>query len=133
GRVGLRAVFVLTRLFSAAAAAAPGGQGKGKGHPQPPPPPPPPPPPTLTLTLNPQSPITAPDNLPKGTVLSVATAAWSNGQAFTGTITLTDDDGGTFALTGTGASRAIILSPLGPGFIGDAGTSQKATITASQN
>jgi hypothetical protein len=100
-----------------------------------PPPPPPPPPPTLTLTFNPQMP-SLPDNSALGTVVATATAAWSDGSSFTGTLMFGSpyaDDGGTFALSCQQCAMAqIIVNPIGLGLMGDGGTTQNITIVATQ-
>jgi hypothetical protein len=87
-------------------------------------------PPTLTLTFNPQMPsISA--TVPPGTVVATVTAAWSDGSAFTGTLSFGApyyDDGGTFALSGNN----LIVSPLGLGLNGDGGTVQNITVVATQ-
>ena len=94
----------------------------------------PPPPPTLTLTINSPS-TTRPNTTPVGTTIAIVTAAWSDGSTFTGTLGFVQpylDDGGTFALSCTQCPTAsLLLSPLGPGFGGDAGTTQYATVGAS--
>jgi hypothetical protein len=90
----------------------------------------PPPPPTLTLTFSPPDP-SLPDSSPNGTVVSIVTAAWSDGSRFTGTLGFDApyyDDGGTFALSG----NQVIVSPTGLGLLGDVGTIQRVTIVATQ-
>ena len=81
--------------------------------------------PTLMLSFNPPNPsISA--TAPTGTVVTTITAAWSNGNPFTGTITLANSDNGTFALSGnkliTAGTRVSAYS----------GTVQNVTITATQ-
>jgi len=76
------------------------------------------------------------DTAPAGTVVATATAAWSDGSAFTGTLgfggTYTDD-GGTFALSCTSCATAnILVSPIGMGLVGDGGTVQNITVVATQ-
>jgi hypothetical protein len=99
------------------------------------PPPPPPPPPTLTLTFAPQMP-SIPSSTPLGTVVATATAAWSDGSAFTGTLMFGapyGDDGGTFALNCMQCATAnIVVNPAGLGVAGDSGTVQYLTIAATQ-
>jgi len=72
-----------------------------------------------------------PETTPLGTVVAVATAKWSDGSQFTGTISFTGpnyDDGGTFALSG----NKLIINPAGLGVKGDGGTVQRVNIIASQ-
>jgi hypothetical protein len=99
------------------------------------PPPPTAPPPTLTLTFNPQMP-SIPASTPLGAVVATATAAWSNGAPFTGTLTFGApyaDDGGTFALSCTQCATAnIVVNPVGLGVTGDGGSTQNITVTATQ-
>lgn len=86
--------------------------------------------PSLTLTITPPSPL-IPDTSPIGTVVATVTAAWSDGSQFTGTIGFVGpyyDDGGTFALSG----NQLIVSPMGMGVNGDAGTVQDVSIEATQ-
>jgi hypothetical protein len=98
-------------------------------------PPPPPPPPTLTLTFNPLMP-SIPSDTPLGTVVATATAAWSDGSAFTGTLMFAApyaDDGGTFVLSCTQCATAnIVVNPAGLGVMGDGGTVQNITVSATQ-
>jgi len=95
----------------------------------------PPPPPTLTLTVMPMPPNIS-SSSPLGTVVASATAAWSNGAPFTGTIGFVspnENDGGTFALSCTRCTTAnLIISPLGMGVSGDGGTVQHVTLEANQ-
>lgn len=67
---------------------------------------------------------------------ATATAAWSDGPAFTGTLMFGApyaDDGGTFALSCTQCATAnIVVSPAGLGLNGDGGTVQNITIVATQ-
>src|SRR6516164_6364728 len=85
---------------------------------------------TLTLTFNPQMP-SIPENTPLGTVVATATAAWSDGSPFTGTIMFTppySDDGGTFALSCMRCTTAnIVINPVGLGVMGDGGSVQYVT------
>jgi hypothetical protein len=93
------------------------------------------PPATLTLTFSPQMP-SIPDNTPPGTVVATATAAWSDGSPFTGTIMFGSpygDDGGTFALSCVQCAAAnIVINPAGLGVMGDGGSVQSITIVATQ-
>jgi hypothetical protein len=101
-------------------------------QPPPPPPPPPPPTPTLTLTFAPQMP-SIPASTPLGAVVATATAAWSDGSAFTGTLMFAADDGGTFALSCMQCATAnIVVNPAGLGVAGDGGTVQNVTVVAAQ-
>ena len=90
---------------------------------------------TLTLTFNPQMP-SIPENTPLGTVVATATAAWSDGSPFTGTIMFTppySDDGGTFALSCMRCTTAnIVINPVGLGVMGDGGSVQYVTVIATQ-
>ena len=90
---------------------------------------------TLTLTFSPQMP-SIPDNTPRGTVVATATAAWSDGSPFTGTIMFGSpyaDDGGTFALSCVQcATASIVINPSGLGIMGDGGSVQSVTIVATQ-
>jgi hypothetical protein len=89
-----------------------------------------PPPPALTLTISPLSPTISAD-APLATYVATATAAWSDGSPFTGTIQFTApyyDDGGTFALSGNN----LIISPLGLGVNGDGNTTQHVSLIAVQ-
>lgn len=88
-----------------------------------------PPPRTLTITFTPPNP-SIPDTSPLGTFVARVTAAWSNGDPFTGTLAFAApyfDDGGTFALSGD----QLIVSPTGMGVSGDGGTIQRVSIEAS--
>jgi hypothetical protein len=96
---------------------------------------PPPPPPTLTLSFAPQMP-SIPADTSLGAVVATATAAWSDGSPFTGTLMFGGtfaDDGGTFGLSCMQCATAnIVVSPLGPGLGNDGGTVQTITVTATQ-
>lgn len=77
-----------------------------------------------------------PPDTPVGSTVATATAAWSNGAAFTGTLMFAapyTDDGGIFALSCTTCSTAnIVISPSGPGLSSDAGSVQQITVAATQ-
>jgi hypothetical protein len=124
----LRCLIVALALTYCGLAAA---QHTKRGHHNPPPPPAP----TLTLTFAPQMP-SIPAAAPPGTVVAIATAAWSDGSAFTGTLMFAApyaDDGGTFALSCVSCATAnIIVNPLGLGVSGDGGTVQTVTVSATQ-
>jgi hypothetical protein len=84
------------------------------------------------LTFAPQTPST-PADAPLGTLVASVTAAWSDGSTFTGNLALTNDDGGTFALSCTQcATGNIIVNPLGMGLSADGGTTQIVTVSATQ-
>ena len=77
---------------------------------------------------------TVQDTLPLGTVVATATAAWSDGSPFTGTLAFGPpyaDDGGTFALSCQSCATANIVVT-GLGLVGDGGTVQQITIVATQ-
>ena len=77
---------------------------------------------------------TVQDTLPLGTVVATATAAWSDGSPFTGTLAFVPpyaDDGGTFALSCQSCATANIVVT-GLGLVGDGGTVQQITIVATQ-
>jgi hypothetical protein len=85
----------------------------------------------LTVTVTPQSPSIR-STSPAGTSVATVTAAWSNGAPFTGTLSFGApyvDAGGTFALANV---NQVIVSPLGLGVSGDAGTTQWVTVVANQ-
>jgi hypothetical protein len=87
-------------------------------------------PPTLSLSFSPSSPSVA-YNAPGGTVVTTATASWSDGSPFTGTYSFSQpysNDGGVFALNG----NQIIVNPNGPGLSADANTTQNITVIATQ-
>ena len=90
---------------------------------------------TLTLTFSPQMP-SIPQDAPLGTVVATATAAWSDGSPFTGTIMFGSpyaDDGGTFALSCMRCATAnIVINPLGLGVTGDGSSVQLVTVVATQ-
>ena len=93
------------------------------------------PPPRLTLSFDPPGPNIS-DFATPGTVVATATAAWSNGEPFTGTLMFGQpygDDGGSFALSCNRCATAkILIDPAGLGLQGDGGTVQNVTIVASQ-
>jgi hypothetical protein len=74
-----------------------------------------------------------PASTPLGTTVATVTAAWSDSSAFTGTLTLPADDGGTFALSCAQCATAnIVVNPMGLGVAGDGGTVQSITVAATQ-
>ena len=126
----LTAAIVVSAVLSLLAAPTWAESSHGHHHMQPPSPSP-----TLTLTFNPQMPSVQ-DTVPLGTVIATVTAAWSNGNPFTGTLMFGSpytDDGGTFALSCQSCATAnIVVSPTGLGLMSDGGTVQNITVVASQ-
>jgi hypothetical protein len=83
----------------------------------------------LTLSVNPANPTIA-SSAPAGTVVSTITANWSDGSAFTGTLSFAppySNDQGTFAISGNN----LIINPAGRGVSNDANTVQNVTIVAT--
>jgi hypothetical protein len=82
---------------------------------------------TLSVTVTPANPIIL-ANSPIGTVVATITAAWSDGNPFTGTLTFTtpyNNDNNLFALSGNNLILNASVS-------GDVGTAQQVTVQASQ-
>jgi hypothetical protein len=95
----------------------------------PPPAPPPPPPPVLSLAFEPPNP-TIPSTTPLGAPVATIIATWSNGQPFTGTITIANSTpAGVFAISN---SNSLIISSSGPGVSAAGGTVEQVTINATQ-
>jgi len=83
--------------------------------------------PYIVLTVAPTAP-TIPADTPLGTVVALLSAVWSNGAPFTGTYVLTNDVGGTYAISG----NTIIINPVGPGVSSAGGTLQNVVVIAVQ-
>ena len=86
--------------------------------------------PSLVLTFNPPSP-SVPSNAPAGTAIATINAVWSDGTAFSGTLSFGppySNDNATFAVSG----NQLIVNPVGPGLSADGGTTQNVTIVATQ-
>jgi hypothetical protein len=95
----------------------------------PPPPPPPPAPPVLSLTFEPPNP-SIPSTTPLGAPVATIIATWSNGQPFTGTISIANSTpAGVFAISN---NNSLIIDPLGPGVSAAGGTVEQVTIVATQ-
>jgi Domain of unknown function (DUF4082) len=89
----------------------------------------PPPAPILSLSFEPPSPL-IPNTTPKGATVATVIASWSNGQPFTGTISIANSNPtGVFAISN---NNSLIIDPLGPGVSGAGGTVEQLTIAATQ-
>jgi hypothetical protein len=85
---------------------------------------------SLALNFSPLNP-SIPANAAKGSVVATVTPSWSDGSAFTGTLSFAQpysNDSGVFALSGNN----LIINPSGPGLTADANTVQDVTIVATQ-
>jgi hypothetical protein len=74
-------------------------------------------------------------DVPPGTTVATATAAWSDGSAFTGTLMFAApyaDDGGAFALSCMQCATANIVVGLAGLGAADGGTVQNVTVAAAQ-
>jgi hypothetical protein len=97
--------------------------------PPPPTPPPPAPPPVLSLTFEPPNP-SIPNTTPLGATVATVIATWSNGQPFTGTISVTNSTpAGVFTIIN---NNSLIISPSGPGVSAAGGTVEQVTVVATQ-
>ena len=83
--------------------------------------------PTLMMSFSPASPSIQ-NTSPGGTVVATVNVTWSNGNQFTGKLSLASNDGGVFALSG----NQVIVNPSGSGVSGDGGTTQTITVQAVQ-
>jgi Domain of unknown function (DUF4082) len=84
--------------------------------------------PVLSLTFDPPNP-SIPDTTPKGATVATILPTWSDGQPFTGTISIGDSDpAGVFAISG----NSLIIDPQGPGVGAAGGTVEQVTIVATQ-
>jgi Domain of unknown function (DUF4082) len=85
--------------------------------------------PVLSLSFEPPSP-SIPNTTPKGATVATVIASWSNGQPFTGTISIANSNPtGVFAIND---SNSLIIDPSGPGVSGAGGTVEQLTIAATQ-
>jgi hypothetical protein len=85
---------------------------------------------TLVLNFDPPNP-SVPANAPMGSMVATVVPSWSDGSAFTGTLSFAppySNDQGRFALSGT----KLIINPSGPGLTASANTVQNVTIVATQ-
>ncbi len=85
---------------------------------------------TLALNFDPANP-SLPANAAMGSVVATVVASWSDGSAFTGTLSFAppySNDQGRFALSG----NKLIVNPSGPGLSTNANTVQNVTIVATQ-
>jgi hypothetical protein len=97
--------------------------------PPPPDPPPPAPPPVLSLTFEPPNP-SIPSTTPLGAPVATIIATWSNGQPFTGMISIANSTpAGVFAISN---NNSLIISSSGPGVSAAGGTVEQVTIVATQ-
>jgi Domain of unknown function (DUF4082) len=86
--------------------------------------------PSLVLNINPAAPSIS-STAPLGSVVATINPTWSNGSAFTGTLSFAQpysNDNGIFAISGNN----LIVNPSGPGLSADANTVQNVTIVATQ-
>lgn len=86
--------------------------------------------PSLILNFNPASPSIS-STAPLGSVVATINPTWSDGSAFTGTLSFAQpysNDNGTFSISGNN----LIVNPSGPGLSADANTGQNVTIVATQ-
>jgi hypothetical protein len=85
-------------------------------------------PPVLSLSFEPPNP-SIPNTTPKGATVATILPIWSNGQPFTGTISIGNSNpAGVFAISG----NSLIVSPSGPGVGAAGGTVEQVTIVAMQ-
>jgi hypothetical protein len=106
------------------------------------PPAPPPPPPTAAVPVIVVTPISPqiPDTTPKGAIVATFRVTMSDGSSsFLGTVALTNDGGGVFALSPLtrnpdgSATGQILVSPSGPGVGPNSGTiTDHITLVAAQ-
>ena len=83
--------------------------------------------PTLMMSFSPAAPSIQ-NSTPGGTVVATVNVTWSNGNPFTGKLSLVSNDGGVFMLSG----NQIMVNPSGPGVSADGGTTQNITVQAVQ-
>jgi hypothetical protein len=86
--------------------------------------------PYLTLSFGPANPSIV-SSAPSGTTVATINASWSDGSPYTGTLSFGppySNDNGKFAISG----NQLIINPAGPGLAADGGTTQHATIVATQ-
>jgi Domain of unknown function (DUF4082) len=85
-------------------------------------------PPVLSLAFEPPNP-SIPNTTPNGATVATILPTWSNGQPFTGTISVANSNpAGVFAISG----NSLIVSPSGPGVSTAGGTVEQVTIVATQ-
>jgi hypothetical protein len=90
--------------------------------------PPPAPTPVLSLTFEPPNP-SIPNTTPKGATVATIIPTWSNGQPFTGAVSIGNSNpAGVFAISG----NSLIVSPSGPGLAAAGGTVEQVTMIATQ-
>jgi hypothetical protein len=87
------------------------------------------PPPVLSLSFEPPSP-SIPSTTPLGATVATIIATWSNGQPFTGQISIPNSTpAGVFAISN---NNTLIISTSGPGVSAAGGTVEQVTIKATQ-
>jgi hypothetical protein len=85
--------------------------------------------PVLSLSFEPPSP-SIPNTTPRGATVATIIPTWSNGQPFTGTISIGNSNpAGVFAISN---NNSLIISLSGPGVSGAGGTVEQVTIVATQ-
>jgi hypothetical protein len=82
------------------------------------------------IEIDPPNP-SIPNWTPLGAIVATITVTMTGGSPFTGTVVLTDDDGGIYAIAGSNPWY-LIINPDGPGVGPEGGTLSNVTVVATQ-